>query len=98
MLTRISYGAPFCSLVTKIILNSVLRSLHLFIKPTTFYPQQQQNGKGQGKFHPITSDEGTEGAYMYTSTLYLTSELDGVGIDKRALISYCIVKGTLPTG
>jgi hypothetical protein len=110
MLTKISYGTPFCSLVTKRILNSVSCSLHLFIKSynlkslnintlsTTFYPQQQQNGKVQGKFHPIISDKDTEGAYMYTSTLYLTSELYGVGIDKRALISCCIVKGTRPTG
>lgn len=105
MLTRISFGAPFCSLITKSILNSVSRSLHSFNKsynlkslyinamPTIFFPQQK-NGKGKGKLHPITCHESTEGTYTYSSTLYLTFELDGVGIHKRTLISCCIVKGT----
>jgi hypothetical protein len=35
--------------------------------------------KGKGKVHPITGHEGAEGALRYSSTLYLTSALDGVG-------------------
>ena len=37
------------------------------------------------QIHPLTSHVGTEGAYMCTSNLYLTSELDGVVILKCTL-------------
>jgi hypothetical protein len=33
-------------------------------------------GKGKGKVHPRTGHEATEGKYMYSSTLSLTSTLD----------------------
>ena len=33
-----------------------------------------------GKFHPITCHEGTEGEWVTSSTLSLTSALDGVGV------------------
>ena len=33
---------------------------------------------GKGKVHPRSGREGTEGEYMYSSTLSLTSVLDGV--------------------
>jgi hypothetical protein len=33
----------------------------------------------EGKVHPITCHEGTEGEYKYSSTLSLTSVLDGGG-------------------
>ena len=37
-----------------------------------------QEGKGQGKFNPITSHEGPDGENRYSSTLSLTSALDGI--------------------
>jgi hypothetical protein len=37
------------------------------------------NGKGKGKVHPRTGHEGPEGEWRYSSTLCLTSVLDGVG-------------------
>jgi hypothetical protein len=39
-----------------------------------------------GKFHPITSHEGTEGKETYRSTLSLTSALDRVGATLWPLI------------
>jgi hypothetical protein len=36
-------------------------------------------GKGKGKAHPITGHEGPEGEQRYSSTLSLTSSLDGDG-------------------
>ena len=36
-------------------------------------------GKLKGKVHPITGHEGSEGEQMYSSTLPLTSTLDGGG-------------------
>jgi len=35
--------------------------------------------KGKGKGHPTTGHEGPEGEWRYSSTLVLTSALDGVG-------------------
>jgi len=40
------------------------------------------SGKGKGKakaIHPMTGHESLEGEYRYSSTLSLTSALDGVG-------------------
>ena len=34
--------------------------------------------------HPWTDHEGPEGEYRYSSTLYLTSALDGVGGERHA--------------
>ena len=39
----------------------------------------RSKGKGKGKVHPRTGHEGPEGEYRYSSTLSLTSALDGVG-------------------
>jgi len=36
------------------------------------------------KVHPVTGHEGREGEYMYSSTLSLTSALDGVGGQRHA--------------
>jgi hypothetical protein len=36
-------------------------------------------GKGKGKVQPRTGHEGPEGEYMYSTTLSLTSALDGGG-------------------
>jgi len=36
-------------------------------------------GKGKGKVHPTTGQEGPEGEKRYSSTLSLTSALDGGG-------------------
>jgi len=38
-----------------------------------------KKGKGKGKVHPRTDHEGSEREYKYSSTLSLTSSLDGVG-------------------
>jgi len=40
--------------------------------------------KGRGKVHPRTGYEGPEGEKTYTSTLSLTSALDGVGGQRHA--------------
>jgi hypothetical protein len=40
---------------------------------------QKTNGKGKRKFHSITGQEGPQGEQKYTSTLSLTSVLDGRG-------------------
>ena len=40
--------------------------------------KEKVNGK-KGKVHPKTGHEGQEKAYMFSSTLYLTPSLDGVG-------------------
>jgi hypothetical protein len=39
--------------------------------------------KGTGKFYPITGHESQEGEEMYSSSLSLTSALDGVGSQPR---------------
>jgi len=36
-------------------------------------------GKGKGKVHPIKGHEGPKGKWRYSSTLPLTSALDGGG-------------------
>jgi hypothetical protein len=36
-------------------------------------------GKGKGEVHPRTGHEGTEWEYIYSSTLFVTSTLDGDG-------------------
>jgi hypothetical protein len=41
-------------------------------------------GNGKGTVHPITGHEGSEGEYRYSSTLSLTSALDGVGGQRHA--------------
>jgi len=41
-------------------------------------------GKGKGQVHPITGHEGPEGDEMYSSTLSLTSALEGVGDQRHA--------------
>ena len=48
--------------------------------------------KGKGEVRPITGHEGPEGEYRYSSTLSLTSALDGVGGQRHApgLGTHCI--------
>ena len=41
--------------------------------------KEEIKGKSKGKFHPKTGHESTEEEYRYSSTLSLTSALDGVG-------------------
>ena len=43
-----------------------------------------EESKGKGKVHPGTGHEGPEGEWMYSSTLSLTSALDGVGGQRHA--------------
>jgi len=47
-------------------------------------PSLTQEGKGNGKVHPITGHEGLEVEYRYRFTLSLTSALDGVGGRRHA--------------
>jgi hypothetical protein len=41
----------------------------------------------KGEVHPRTGHEGLEGEWGYTSNLYLTSALDGVGCKRHALVA-----------
>ena len=41
--------------------------------------KEEVKGKGKSKLHPKTDHEGPEEEYRYSSTLSLTSALDGVG-------------------
>ena len=40
--------------------------------------------QAEGKVRPITGNEGPEVQYMYSSTLALTTALDGVGGERHA--------------
>ena len=46
--------------------------------------RQGIDGQGKGKVHPRTGHEDPEGEYRYSSTLSLTSALDGVGGQSHA--------------
>jgi hypothetical protein len=48
------------------------------------FSSSSSSSKGKGKDHPITGREGPEGEQMYSSTLPLTSALDGVGGQRHA--------------
>ena len=50
-------------------------------------------GKVKGKFHPRTSHEGPEGEQRYSSTLSLTSALDGVSGQRHAPASLPVWTG-----
>jgi hypothetical protein len=53
-------------------------------------------GKCKGKGHPITVHEGPQGEYRYSSTLPLTSMLDGVGGQRHAPAALCPEKTQYP--
>jgi len=42
-------------------------------------PEGKGKGKGKGKVHPRTDHEGPEREYRHSSTLSLTSAIDGDG-------------------
>jgi hypothetical protein len=46
--------------------------------------RQHYHSKGKGKIHPRIGHERPEGEYRYSSTLSLTSALDGVGGQRQA--------------
>jgi len=48
------------------------------------YPVAFKQGTIKGKGHPRTWHKGPEGEYRYSSTLSLTSALDGVGGKRHA--------------
>jgi hypothetical protein len=52
--------------------------------------------KGKGKDHPRTDHEGPEVEYRHSSTLYLTSALDGVGGQHHAPAVLPPVKDPVP--
>jgi len=56
-------------------------------KPTNNVSSQKGSGKIKvtSKFHPRTGHEGPEGEKKYSSTLSLTSVLDGLGGQRHAL-------------
>jgi len=51
-------------------------------------------GKGKGKVRPRTGHEGPEGEQRYSSTLSLTSAIDGVGDQRHAPAALPHVKET----
>ena len=56
----------------------------IFVKKYSFsntvsYAMMDNTGKGKGKVHPSTDNKGPEGERSCSSTLSLTSALDGVG-------------------
>jgi hypothetical protein len=53
-------------------------------------------GDGKGKVHLRTAHEGPEGKYRYSSTLSLTSALDGVGGQRHAPAALHPVKTRYP--
>jgi hypothetical protein len=59
-------------------------------------PEDFCEGK-KGKVHSITGDEGPEEEYRYSSTLYLTSALDGVGWSKLRSSRFTPRKDPAPT-
>ena len=77
----IRFSKSICWLIIKVCLQYFVQN------------NKKKNGKCKGTFHPTAYRNCTEGAHTFTSTLYLTSELGGVGggIHKRTLISCCIV-------
>jgi hypothetical protein len=54
------------------------------------------NGCVKGHVHPRTGHEGPEGEQRYSSTLSLTSALDGVGGQRHALAALAPGKRTVP--
>ena len=53
-------------------------------------------GKGKGKVHPRTGHEGPQGEQRYSSTLSLTSALDGVGANATPRPLYPRERDPLP--
>ena len=53
-------------------------------------------GKGKGKIETITGHEGSEGEQMCSSTLSLTSALDGFGWSMPNLVRFSPVKDPVP--
>jgi hypothetical protein len=74
-----------CSVIT--IYPRIGRTWRINIPPKRgriFLKGSNVKGKGKGKVHPITGNEGPEVEYRYSSTLSLTSELDGVRGQRHA--------------
>ena len=63
--------------------NTILDLLNAYntcaILENQFQTKEGKKGKGKGKFHPGTGHAGPEGEQTYSSTLSLTSALDGGG-------------------
>jgi len=54
------------------------------------------HGKDKGKFLPRTGHEGLEGEHRYSSTLSLTSALDGIGCQYHAPAALTLGKTRYP--
>ena len=67
---------------TKMISGSRIDWLVLVIVARRVYGKGK--GKGKGTVHPITGHEGPKREWRYSSTLSLTSALDGVGGQRHA--------------
>ena len=69
-----SITTPSRTLVFRVVAFLVCRGHHI-----SYDGKPDYNGKGKGKFLPITGHEGPEGEQMYSSILPSTSALDGGG-------------------
>jgi hypothetical protein len=78
--------------VTASVLDELSMSMLPALLLTYSYPSRfilnwlpkRLQGKVQGKVHPTTGHEGPEAEYRYSSTLSLTSAIDGVGGQRYA--------------
>jgi len=58
--------------------------------------EDKGKGKGKGKVHPITGHEVSKEEKRYSSTLSLTSALDGVGSQRHAPAALSLGKTRYP--
>ena len=73
-----SFGFVMTSLRNTLEINFCI-CLHVLLQSLDFDKIWYRGKKGKGKFRPRKVQEGTEGEYTYSSTLSLTSILDGSG-------------------
>ena len=65
--------------------QNTTQQLHsALLMASSFAPSLWEPGKGKCKVHPRTGHEGPEGEQRYSSTLSLTSAIDGVGGQRHA--------------
>ena len=73
ILTRTSYQATTAS-------SSIHNSLNVLTFEATHYEPLAVSVKGKGKVHPTTGHKGPKGGQRYSSSLPLSSTLDGGGV------------------
>ena len=72
------------TIIAKFANTQNLKKCSLEFKSIAYGLRYVPKGKGKGKVHPITDHEGPEVEYKYSSTLSLTSALDGVSGQRHA--------------